>query len=98
MNISEAVELMRAGKCMTRDEWYDPSMCRDGGHTQWICYMLPTVIQEDKINSRTKQFWPNGDLNVNGYFVCVKVANNLWCPGWSPTAEDITAYDWMVYK
>lgn len=100
MNISEAVELMREGKRMTRGDWYDLHMCRggwDGGHTKWICYMPPTVIQEDKINSRTKPFWPSGDMNVNGYFVRVKVKNDLWCPGWSPTAEDILANDWMEY-
>lgn len=89
MNFSHALDLLLSGRRVAREGW--------NGKNQWVCYMPPTLIPEGLINGRTKQFWPEGDLPVGGYFV-LRTAQGLWQPGWVPSQADLIANDWTLLE
>jgi len=93
--LGQAVE----GKRIARRSW---------GADHWVCYMPPTQIHADHVNTRTRKFIPEGPLNVQGYFVVyVKTPDSpnsvssegtwgRWQPGWVPSTEDTLALDWKT--
>ena len=76
----------------------------------WVCFMPPTTIHADHVNTRTRKFLPEGPLNVQGYFVVfTKVPDGpnevsgegqwgKWQPGWLPSTEDALAADWKLVQ
>ena len=89
MKFGEAVAALKEGKRVARAGW--------NGKGMWICYMPPVTIPAGMVNARTRQFYPEGDLSVGGYFV-IWTAQKTWQPGWHPSQLDVLADDWAVIE
>ena len=87
LNFGQAVEALKKGFRVTRPGW--------NGRGMFLCYMPPVVIPAGMVNERTRQFIPEGDLNVGGYIVMF-TAQGIWQPGWLASQADLLAEDWIV--
>lgn len=93
--LAQAIE----GKRIARGSWAKDT---------WVCYMPPTTIHQDHVNTRTRKFIPEGPLHVQGYFVVYTktpdAPNSVssegtygkWQPGYVPSTEDTLATDWST--
>lgn len=87
MTSGAAIASAKRGERVARLGW--------NGKGMWVCYMPRVIIPEGLVNGRTKQFVPEGDLHVGGYFV-MWTASGIWQPGWLASQEDLAAEDWVV--
>lgn len=85
MTFGEALERAKEGHRIYRRGW--------NGKDMWVCYMPPVTIPSHQVNSRTRKFYPIGELNVGGYFV-LWTADKVWQPGWLASQADMLADDW----
>ena len=82
-----AIAQLKEGKKVSRTGW--------NGKNMWIGFMESTTIPADLVNGRTKKFFPDGDLLVQGYFAMF-TAQGTWAPGWLASQADMLADDWGV--
>lgn len=95
MNFSQALELLKQEKKLTRKNWNAPG--------QFVVMMpalyLPPYNTQDtnrKVNDRTAK-WIGEDtpLYSQPYFALFN-AQGKWQPGWVPSTGDLFAEDWEV--
>ena len=99
MRFGEALELMKAGRCLARSGW--------NGRKMWVTYTAGSVVPLRSITKGTAlaklctfnhQLDPDkfgGQVTINGHFD-MRAADGSLVVGWLASQTDMAAEDWEV--